>query len=597
MLQGKEKSPNEGGDCWIPLYIKLYVPMLLQGNLHCVWLLINGQLSTTDIDQTGNDSLHLAAAACHTHIIISLMYAGVDLHARNFNGNTALDLATNKEVRSILSKAMRQKCCAGTGREFGLHELRYRCHCTGRMYSEESSNPSQVPAYPDSDIMMPVRFNADSEYKVQDAETTLMNAMRIDNEAHRTSPIDPHSAAQSLEEVEEEMEEGEDDLSKNELTEDANTSQHDDTELRESDLQPLKKAISGAEQVNASVKLIAQAKRAQERLEKWIALKNELDQLNHRRPLTSRSETDSLRNAIHQAQVAGVAEKRINQAQNSLRLSLAEIRLQGIISVCNRIQFATHEFDGDIKNLECCLKEVSSLGGEGDVVSEGRNLLQRLKAEIDMCDYYDEAKAYLTKVKSSLEEFPEQVMEIPKFEPSPVTAEASSEEISSPSEMYALLPDKDTLLDPHTSFPNDPANDTWLAGTYMLPPEENEGDQKKGKDSKEKGGKGRAQSAGKGSQKKGQDETQEENPLTFPPATDQLRNMRIMKRLLWRVGLSLKVAKHCGVDESMVETRENETSIQDNLLEYSKSDHLEQLEAAELAALKKAKKGKKGKKK
>eukprot|EP01138_Halocafeteria_seosinensis_P002804 gb/GECG01002865.1/.p1 GENE.gb/GECG01002865.1/~~gb/GECG01002865.1/.p1 ORF type:complete len:701 (+),score=144.28 gb/GECG01002865.1/:1-2103(+) len=564
-----------------------------KGHLHCVWLLINGQLSTTDIDQTGNDSLHLAAAASHKGVVVSLMYAGVDLFARNFNGNTALDLATDREVRYILQKAMKQKCCAGTGREFGLHELRYQCHCNQLMYTEECSNPTQVPAYPESDIMMPVRFYTDSEYKVQDAESALLGAMRMKDQTEIPQTVDPHSPDEALGEtwddsvgqVVPEKSEGE-----------------DESELRESDLEPLKKAIAAAEEVNASVKLISQGKKAQKRLETWLVLKDELSRLNKQRPLKSRSQTDSLRSAIYHAQVAGVAEKRILLAQNTLRTALAEIRLQGIISVCKRIEFATHEFDGDIKNLEGCLDEIGDQKGS-DLVSEGTNLLRRLKAEIDMSDFYDESKEYLTKMKESLKSFPDQIQALPKFEACEVTEEAQKEDIETPAEMYALLPEKEVLLNPHRSFPNDPAGDTWLAGKYMLPTEESPEDTKKGKGDKRasSAGKGtnRAGSAGKSSQN-ANEAAQEEKILTFPPDTEQLEHIRVMKRLLWRAGLSFKVARNCGVNESLVEERQNEIEIQDDVVEYAKSDHLEKLEAAEIAIQKKSKKGKgkgKGKKK
>jgi hypothetical protein len=120
---------------------------VLRGHLRCVWLLLQAGYSPLDLDQCGNNALHLAAACTaasrETQLLLlrSLMYAGFDPDARNWYGQRAIDLLPSDayEARRLLLAAQETTRCPSTGAPFGADELRYLCHSTGHVFSEEAS--------------------------------------------------------------------------------------------------------------------------------------------------------------------------------------------------------------------------------------------------------------------------------------------------------------------------------------------------------------------------------------------------------------------------------------------------------------------------
>jgi hypothetical protein len=120
---------------------------VLRGHLRCVWLLLQAGYSPLDLDQCGNNALHLAAACTaasrETQLLLlrSLMYAGFDPDARNWYGQKAIDLLPSDahEARRLLLAAQETTRCPSTGAPFGADELRYLCHSTGHVFSEEAS--------------------------------------------------------------------------------------------------------------------------------------------------------------------------------------------------------------------------------------------------------------------------------------------------------------------------------------------------------------------------------------------------------------------------------------------------------------------------
>ncbi|RYG40515.1 ankyrin repeat domain-containing protein, partial [archaeon] len=172
---------------------------VLRGHLRCIWLLLQAGYSAQDLDQCGNNCLHLAASctvpsrSLQLQIIRTIMYAGFDPDARNWYGQRAVDLlpADAHEARRLLVSAQECTRCATTGTPFGAEELRYLCHCTGAFFSEEASTSVSVRAVAEPDVlitakgvakrvpvMMPVRMGQELVYKVADAEAALDLALQ-----------------------------------------------------------------------------------------------------------------------------------------------------------------------------------------------------------------------------------------------------------------------------------------------------------------------------------------------------------------------------------------------------------------------------------
>lgn len=128
---------------------------VLRGHLRCVWLLLSAGYSPLDLDQCGNNALHLAAActcasrATQLVLLRSLMHAGFDPDARNWYGQRAVDLLPTDalEARRLLTAAAETTRCPTTGAPFGANELRYLCASSGAFFSEEASVAVAVRAF------------------------------------------------------------------------------------------------------------------------------------------------------------------------------------------------------------------------------------------------------------------------------------------------------------------------------------------------------------------------------------------------------------------------------------------------------------------
>ncbi len=79
---------------------------VIKGDLESVWLLLNDGYSPNDTDNLNNNCLHLAAAAGNKKILQVLIDDGAKSTVVNIYKNTPVDMATNKDIREILSIEM-----------------------------------------------------------------------------------------------------------------------------------------------------------------------------------------------------------------------------------------------------------------------------------------------------------------------------------------------------------------------------------------------------------------------------------------------------------------------------------------------------------
>lgn len=78
----------------------------LKGHLLVVWLLLNEGYSPNDVDNSGNNALHLAASNGHVKVLKVLLDDGGNSNHINRYRNLPVDLATDRNIREMLSNAM-----------------------------------------------------------------------------------------------------------------------------------------------------------------------------------------------------------------------------------------------------------------------------------------------------------------------------------------------------------------------------------------------------------------------------------------------------------------------------------------------------------
>ena len=68
---------------------------------------MNNDLDPRSIDIHGNNAVHQAAAASQTEVMKLFMSQGVDLEVANDRGHTPQDLATNPELKNLITKSQK----------------------------------------------------------------------------------------------------------------------------------------------------------------------------------------------------------------------------------------------------------------------------------------------------------------------------------------------------------------------------------------------------------------------------------------------------------------------------------------------------------
>lgn len=148
---------------------------VLRGHVKCVWALITAGYSVLDVDQCGNNALHLCSASVtpaenvQYEMMKTIMTAGFDPDARNWLGQRAIDMLPVSSIgsdagkpssssmpnhhhgslhtaRGLLEAALEQTKCFSTGTPFGADQLRYLCSSSLKFYCEAASISQMVPA-------------------------------------------------------------------------------------------------------------------------------------------------------------------------------------------------------------------------------------------------------------------------------------------------------------------------------------------------------------------------------------------------------------------------------------------------------------------
>lgn len=140
----------------------------IDGNLALANFLLERGADLSFVDSEGRTALHLASEQGHLDIVSLLVNSAcADVNARNGNGQKAVDIAKNDQVRALLSQAMlsesfKQKCSiaygwADEGTSYGFKNVpgwRYSISSTSTdsgvsedsCYSHDSGNDSRYPS-------------------------------------------------------------------------------------------------------------------------------------------------------------------------------------------------------------------------------------------------------------------------------------------------------------------------------------------------------------------------------------------------------------------------------------------------------------------
>jgi hypothetical protein len=148
----------------------------VKGHLDCVWLLLVDGYSPNDVDDMGNNALHLAAAAGNRKVVKTLIDDGVKSTLVNIYKNLPIDMATDKEVREAIFDAM-QKGASMTQADIDLkHDACIRVY--NRMINSLQSAVGKAKDLLDSLS----KSGAQSSSTLGDALRVLADAIRIGKE-------------------------------------------------------------------------------------------------------------------------------------------------------------------------------------------------------------------------------------------------------------------------------------------------------------------------------------------------------------------------------------------------------------------------------
>ncbi|KAA0155986.1 hypothetical protein FNF29_01405 [Cafeteria roenbergensis] len=199
-----------------------------------------------------------------------------------------------------------------------------------------------------------------------------------------------------------------------------------DEHLEADDIPALRKAMSAASQLSASVWLVARAERALKRVTAWAEAEREARLVASRRPVGRAAETKPLRQAIARATALGV-DDRITALGDVARTAEAESRVRDVVRVCSTIPLATHDEDADLARLAACIDELRALDPGSSVLPAASDLLVRLGIEVELSDAVLALDATLADTEKTFAECREDdPTELPLPEPTPEELEAKA---------------------------------------------------------------------------------------------------------------------------------------------------------------------------
>ena len=309
-----------------------------KGHLEIVWALLKIGVSPYDTDSCGNTSLHLAATGGHLNVLQCLMSEGFDLSQRNVYGNTAFELADKAPVRKLLKKATDEKSCYASSKKFSAAVWRYYCTHSSHFYCETETVRDQVVVEAGQSRTKPVRYYKGSLKIIKAMESTLQNCCK--------------------------------------------------GTLTREHLEPLNRAVKNARSNGCNVVWVHKGVRTLSRLTAQCVMEDEMKIINSSRPISSKKTLKKLIKCIMNAKEEGVREEDgIEESENLIKATEAEVTLMGVSSLVSEIDCATEANVSEIKRLDEALTTAIAVGSQPELIEDRTKLQKRLHAELNMNRY------------------------------------------------------------------------------------------------------------------------------------------------------------------------------------------------------------------
>jgi hypothetical protein len=98
-----------------------------KGHLKIVWLLLKAKMTPLDIEIHGNNAVHQAASSGSLPVLECFLSRGVDVSIKNARGHSPMNLATQPDVKDLITKALKTTKCVECKSIFDFKNVRYYC--------------------------------------------------------------------------------------------------------------------------------------------------------------------------------------------------------------------------------------------------------------------------------------------------------------------------------------------------------------------------------------------------------------------------------------------------------------------------------------
>jgi transposase-like protein len=135
----------------------------------------------------GNTAVHQAAASGNIKVLQCYLSRGVDVDMKNARGHTPLELTTEPETKSLITRAGKTEKCDACKSKFDFKNIRYYCESSQKFYCKNCSITTWVyENYESAEKERPVCRSKAVQKKIKDHENKLAEAV----EAYEFHTID-----------------------------------------------------------------------------------------------------------------------------------------------------------------------------------------------------------------------------------------------------------------------------------------------------------------------------------------------------------------------------------------------------------------------
>jgi ankyrin repeat protein len=318
-----------------------------KGHLKIVHTLLRAGMQIQDVDDCGNNALHLACTGGHVEIMKTLLAHGCDINVRNRYGNNPLGMCSDKDCRELLLKAANQEKCQFDGTEFTVYKWRHLCSCCGFFFHQENTTLTEMKRSVGSDEIKLARQCQSCEPDIKSKEAELRVQMA------------PEGGWEVV-----------------------------INNLVEEELVPLGKAVAAVTEIGGECgdpDLIHEGTHLHTELTGSMNLKAQVKEVKANRPLEDGRGTKALALAIVRAIEMDVKPDMVNDAKKLVKVALLEVKLARTMGPLNSVICAAKDNEKDMNKLLEAIRAVTAEGAvETELFKAAEKLHNRLTTEVDM---------------------------------------------------------------------------------------------------------------------------------------------------------------------------------------------------------------------